>query len=180
MLTWKSRAISRIVDRRAFASAPGKSALCVSESSCPVGMPRGNPLPASCWGFGSMANPDRSTLNSNLKNSPVWLRLQLKSVIKCITPKNRHFPGCPGFRPRRINLLFTGRFEGRNDSRLGDCASRLDHAGAFGNGSVAGATRGNELWKCSWTSVSALLNLAAPGLFSACGLPGAGVLPHNR
>jgi hypothetical protein len=97
MLTWKSRAISRIVDRRAFASAPGKSALCVSESACPVGTPRGNPLPASCWGFGSMANPDWSMLNSNLKNGPVWLRLQLKSVIKCITPKNRHSPGCQGF-----------------------------------------------------------------------------------
>jgi hypothetical protein len=58
MLTWKSRAISRIVDRREFASASGKSLLCIPESACPYGTPWGNLLLASCWGFVSMANPD--------------------------------------------------------------------------------------------------------------------------
>ncbi len=60
MLTWKSRAISRIVDRREFASASGKSLLCISESACPFGTPWDSLLLllTSCWGFVSMANPD--------------------------------------------------------------------------------------------------------------------------
>jgi hypothetical protein len=56
MLTWKSRAISRIVNRREFAS--GKSALRISESAYPFGAGWCNLLPASCWGSVSTANPD--------------------------------------------------------------------------------------------------------------------------
>lgn len=34
-------------------------------------------------------------LNSNLKDRPILLRMQLKSVIKCNTPRNRSLPECP-------------------------------------------------------------------------------------
>ncbi len=79
-----------------------------------------------------MASPDWSMLNSNLHDNPGSLRMQLKSVIKCNTPKNRQLlASAPGFGSPRINLLFTGRFEGRNDSRLGHGAAHLDHARAF-------------------------------------------------
>jgi hypothetical protein len=115
-----------------------------------------------------MAKPDRTMLNCSLIDSTVLLRMQLKSVIKCDTPKNRRlFARAPGFGPPRITLLFTGRFEGRNDSRVGFCASRLDHAGAFEKASAVGGARENMLWAWSRTSDSALSNLAALDLSSA-------------
>jgi hypothetical protein len=57
--------------------------------------------------------------------------------------------------------------------------SRLDHAGAFGKASAAGGTRGERIMGMVVDIGLALLNLAAPDLFSACDLPGAEVLPHN-
>lgn len=55
MLTPKSRAISRIVNRREFPSC--ESALCISELAGPLGTPWRDMQPASCWGVVFMANP---------------------------------------------------------------------------------------------------------------------------
>lgn len=127
-------------------------------------------------------------LNCNLKDSAVSRRIQLKSVIKCDTLKNRQpLSSAPGFGPPRINLLLARRFEDRIHSRRGRGASRLDHAGAFGKGIAGGGTRRHiynmhihKLWTWLGTPDSALLKQAAPGLSSASDLPGGGALPHNR
>jgi hypothetical protein len=84
MLTWKSRAISRMVERRAVPSVSGILSLAISgifALSCLGGTPGRNQGLVSCWGFVSIATSDCSMLTSYSEHSDNYRKIQLKSVI---------------------------------------------------------------------------------------------------